>query len=112
MKKYCVVYKIKPECLDDYVKYHKEIRDSAFRQLIEVIKESGIREEAIFIYKNLAIIYFEADVLDECYKLQEKYEVIKRWNKLMAPLFASTCELVSNDYKNISSLEKVFDLNE
>jgi L-rhamnose mutarotase len=112
MKKYCIVIEVKPECLDDYIEYHKEIYDSPYRELIEVIKKSGVREEAIFIYKNLAIIYFEAEDLNKCYKFQGKFEVAKRWNELMAPLFVSSCEFTFNDFKNLSTLEKVFDLNE
>ena len=66
----------------------------------------------IFIYKNLVIIYFEAEDISESYGFQEDYEIVKKWNKLMEPLILSTSELVSGDHDNIPLLEKVFDLNE
>ena len=110
MKKYCVISEIKPECLSSYIKNHKEIHKGPYKELLEVIKKSGVKEEVIFIYKNLAIIYFEADDIDRCYEFQRKFEVVKKWNKLMAPLFISVYEFSSSE--KLPTLEKIFDLNE
>jgi L-rhamnose mutarotase len=110
MKKYCIVGEIKPECLSSYIKNHKEIHKGPYKELLEVIKKSGVKEEVIFIYKNLAIIYFEADDIDRCYEFQGKFEVVKKWNKLMAPLFISVYEF--NSSEKLPTLEKIFDLNE
>ena len=110
IKKYCVVSEIKPECMKSYINNHKEIHKSSYKELLEVIKKSGVKEEVIFIYKNLAIIYFEADDIDRCYEFQGKFEVVKKWNKLMAPLFISVYEF--NSSEKLPTLEKIFDLNE
>jgi L-rhamnose mutarotase len=110
MKKYCVVSEIKPECMKSYINHHKEIHKSPYKELLQIIKKSGVKEEAIFIYKNLAIIYFEADDIDRCYEFQKGFEVVKRWNKLMAPLFESVYKFDSS--KKLKTLEKIFDLNE
>ena len=40
MKKYCVISEIKPECLSDYIKNHKEIHKGPYKELLEVIKKS------------------------------------------------------------------------
>ena len=112
MKKYCIVIEIKPERLDEYIKLHKELKTGDYRQLVEVIRESGVKEEVIFIHNNLVIIYFEADDLGKSYKYQENHEIVEKWNKMMKPLIQSTSELVSGDHDNIPTLEKVFDLNE
>lgn len=110
MKKYCIVGEIKPESMDGYIKYHKEIHKGPYKELLEVIKKSGVKEEVIFIYKNLAIIYFEAEDIDKCYDFQGKFGVTEKWNKLMAPLFASAYGFSSSE--KLPTLEKIFDLNE
>jgi len=69
-----------------------------------------VKEEVIFIYKNLVIIYFEADDLNKCYEFQKGFEVVKKWNKLMAPLFKSVYKF--DNSKKLQTLEKIFDLNE
>ncbi|GAI16077.1 unnamed protein product [marine sediment metagenome] len=81
--------------MKSYINNHKEIHKSSYKELLEVIKKSGVKEEVIFIYKNLAIIYFEADDIDICYEFRGKFEVVKKWNKLMAPLFISVYEFTT-----------------
>jgi L-rhamnose mutarotase len=110
MKKYCIVGEIKPEFLEEYIKKHKEIHKGEFNELLNVIKKSGVRNEVIFIYKNLAIIYFEAENLKDSYKFQENFDVVKKWNKLMQPMFASNYDFGESD--TLKSIEKIFDLNE
>ena len=51
MKKYCVVLEIKPEHLEEYKKVHRYV----WKDLLKSIKESGVKEEVMFFYKNLAI---------------------------------------------------------
>jgi len=110
MNKYCIVGEIKPECVDDYIKFHEEIHKGVHKELLNIIKESGVKEEAVFMYKNLAIIYFEAEDLDKCYEFQNKFETTKKWDALMKPLFVSNYEFSTS--KKIPVLRKVFDLNE
>lgn len=109
MKKYCIVGEIKPESMNDYIKYHKEIHKGPYKDLLKVIKKSGVKEEVIFIYKNLAIIYFEAEDIEKSYDFQGRFEVTEKWNKLMAPLFASAYEFSSSG--KLPTLKKIFDLN-
>jgi len=110
MKKYCVVSEIKPKSIKSYINHHKKIHKNSYKELLQVIKKSGVKEEVIFIYKNLAIIYFEADDIGRCYEFQKGFEVVKKWNKLMAPLFKSVHKF--DNSKKIKTLEKIFDLNE
>jgi L-rhamnose mutarotase len=110
MAKYCIVGEVKPEFLEEYKKLHREIHRGPYRELLKVIKDSGVKEEAVFIYKNFAIVFFEAEDLDRCYKKQAGAEVAKQWNELMAPMFASSYEF--NVSERLPVLEKVFDLNE
>ena len=108
--KYCIVSEIKKDMLDKYIKYHKEIQKSEHKDLLNVIKNSGVDEEIIFIYKNFAIIYFEAEDLNKSYDFQRKFEVTKKWDNLMKDFFDSKYEFADAD--KLPILEKVFDLNE
>ena len=111
MNKYCIAGEIKPEYIDKYTKNHEEIHKGLYKEILDVIKKSGIKNEVIFMYKNLAIIYFEAEDLNKCYEFQEKFDVVKRWDRLMEPMFASSYDFGGEPDK-LSSLKKIFDLNE
>jgi L-rhamnose mutarotase len=108
--KYCIVGKVKPEYLEEYKKLHREIHKGPYRELLKVIRDSGVKEEAVFMYGNLAIIFYEAEDLDMCYQQQGSADVAKRWNDLMSPMFDSSYEFNVSD--KLPLLEKVFDLNE
>ena len=110
MGKYCIVGEVRSEHLEEYKRLHREIHKGPYRELLNVIRDSGVKEEAVFMYGNLAIIFYEAEDIDLCYQRQGSSGVAKRWNGLMSPMFASSYEFnVSN---KLPVLEKVFDLNE
>jgi len=110
MAKYCVVGEVKPEFLDEYKRQHREIHKGKYKDLLRVIKESGIEEEAVFMHQNIAIIFYQAEDLDLCYERQGSAEVVREWNRLMSPMFASSYRF--NVSEKLPVLEKVFDLNE
>jgi L-rhamnose mutarotase len=110
MGKYCIVGEIKQEYLEEYKKLHREIHMGPYRALLTVIKDSGVKEEAVFMHGNLAIVFFEADDIDRCYEKQGVSGIAKQWNNLMAPMFSSSYEF--NSSEKLPVLEKVFDLNE
>ena len=110
MAKYCIVGEIKPEYLEEYKKLHKNLHKGPYKELLKVIKQSGVKEEAVFMYRNHAIIFYEAEDLDRCYQMQGGAEIAKKWNEMMAPMFASSYEF--NVSERLPLLEKVFDLNE
>ena len=112
MNKYCAVIEIKPDSMQEYMDLHKNLHKGPDKELLKVIKESGVKEEAIFMYKNLAIVYFEAENLDECYKHQQKFKVYDDWHVKMMPLFEAKYELTGSGNFAIPMIEQVFDLNE
>jgi L-rhamnose mutarotase len=107
MNKYCVVLEIKPEYLEDYKEAHRHV----WKDLLKSIKDSGVKEEVMFFYKNLAIVYFEADDLNNSYEIQRRsVELEKGWDDLVGP-WISKGEYKSGTYE-LDFLDKVFDLNE
>jgi len=111
MNKYCIVGEIKLGCMNQYIEKHETIHEGPYKEILKIIKKSGVKNENIFIYKNLAIIYFEAEDLKSCYKFQENFDVVKKWNEIMEPMFESNYDF-GGDPNIISSLRKIFDLNE
>ncbi len=112
MKKYCIVRTLKEGSMDKYIKDHKEIHEGPYKEILKVIKDSGVKEEVIFVYKNSIILYFEAEDLDKSYELQAGAEVVKKWDEIMGPLFETLPDSEGSKTLAESSLPKVFDLNE
>jgi L-rhamnose mutarotase len=110
MSKYCIVGQVKPEYLEQYKKLHRELHKGPYKELLRVIKESGVREEAVFMHDTTVIIFYETEDLNRAYRLQGGSEDSRRWNELMAPMFASSYEFNVSD--RLPVLEKVFDLTE
>jgi len=110
-RKHCVVAHLKPECVESYVEQHKTLHQGPFKELLTVIRDSGVQEEAVFIHENMIVIYFEADDLDGAYQRQAKSEIIQKWNQLMKPMFDSQFDF-NKEEATLPVLAKVFDLNE
>ena len=110
MARYCIVGEVKPEYLEKYKKLHREIHKGQYRELLSVIRASGVKDEVVFMRGTMVVIFYEADDLDRSYKLQGSAPVTKRWNEMMAPMFASSYDF--NVSERLPVLEKVFDLNE
>jgi len=111
MKKYCIVGKLKPECVDDYIEKHQTLHTSEYKELLTVIKDSGVEQEAVFIQGSMIVIYFEADDLDSSYQQQAKSKIIQKWNQLMEPMFAGDYDF-NKEQTTLPVLTKIFDLNE
>jgi L-rhamnose mutarotase len=110
MAKYCIVGEVKPEYLEEYKRLHRELHRGPYKDLLKIIKESGVQEEAVFMHGTTVIIFYEAEDLNRAYERQGSSEVARRWNELMAPMFASSYEF--NSSEKLPVLEKVFDLTE
>jgi L-rhamnose mutarotase len=105
-----MVGEVKPEYLDQYKKLHRELHVGPYKELLKVIRDSGVKEEAVFMDGTRLILFYEAEDLDGAYRQQGGSDVAQRWNRLMAPMFASAYEFNRSD--RLPVLEKVFDLAE
>jgi len=110
MKSYCIIGNLKPEFVEDYKEAHKTLHLGRYKELLKVIKDSGVNDEKVFIHKNMIIIYFEAEDLDNSYQIQGKSDIVKQWNEKIKPMFADKYEFNEEEHK-LPFLEKVFDLN-
>ncbi|MCL5073200.1 MAG: L-rhamnose mutarotase [Actinobacteria bacterium] len=105
-KRYCMVLEIKEECVNDYVNIHK----NAWAELLKAEKVCGIKEELIWIYKNLSILFIECDDIDQVFKAIEANEIERKWDIKVRPWFKNSQVLDAS--KKIEALEKIFDLNQ
>lgn len=100
------IQRLKKESIAEYIDYHK----NAWTDLLKALRDSGIKEEIIWLYKDLTLIYISAENFDESISEVTKMEVFKKWGEIMQNLFAEAPDY-SKDVK-IERLEKIFDLNE
>jgi len=105
-KRYCMVLEIKEEFLEKY----REIHLNAWPELLKAEKECGFTQELIWIYKNLAILYFECDDIDAVFKRAGENEVEKKWDRTVAPWFKQLSPL--QEVGGMPYCEKIFDLNQ
>jgi L-rhamnose mutarotase len=112
MGHFCAVVEIKKNSINRYSKLHKEMHKGPYKQLLKIIKDSGVKEEVIFIFKNYAILFFEADDLNKCYSLQQDFKVYDDWHLLMMPMFEDKFNFLDSKKYDVPLLEKIFDLNE
>lgn len=106
MNKYCMIIKVKPEFMKDYVELHK----NAWPELLKAIDQSGAKELIIFKWGNFSIVFFECFDLDDFYRVYGKTEVAKKWNALSVPWFDESPNLDGTE--DVKDLEKIFDFRE
>ncbi len=98
MKRYCLVIELNEEHVEDYVDIHQ----NAWPEMLEAIKNAGAKEELLYIYKNLSIVFFECENLGDLFEKLGKEPIVDKWNATVTPWFKN--EPVT--------LEKIFDLNQ
>ena len=106
MKRYCIVVELKEEHIKDYIDIHIH----PWQELLKALRDAGAKELLIWIYKNLSIVYYECEDIDNIYKELGKLEIVKEWNKKVEPWFNS--QMTFNGSKKVPTCEKIFDLNQ
>jgi L-rhamnose mutarotase len=106
MKHIVFLQEVKKDKKEEYLKYHKECP----KDLMETIKNAGIKREIIWINKEQLIVYIMSDDFEKAMANLAKQSIFKNWTSLMEPLL-SEMQDYSEDGK-INNLQKVFDLEE
>lgn len=82
MGKYAWTWTIKPECLDEYVKMHKE----PWPDVMEEHKKAGISNYSIFQNGNQFFYEFECDDPAYAFAYMNDSEACKRWNAITSKM--------------------------
>jgi L-rhamnose mutarotase len=76
------VLDVRPERVEEYVRAHRDV----WPEMLEAIRNAGIRNYTIFRHGNQMFGYFEADDLDAATRYLAAHEVSRRWQDAMAHL--------------------------
>jgi L-rhamnose mutarotase len=76
------VLQVRPDRIDEYIEAHR----SVWPELLDAIREAGIRNYTIFRRGNEMFGYFESDDLEEAGRYLAGQEVNERWQDAMAEL--------------------------
>jgi len=98
-KRYCIIIEVKAEHIEEYIKIHKE----PWRDMLEAIRDAGIKDEIIYFHKNQSIIFMECDDFEYSNAKLRATDVCKKWDEKLVPWFEPV---------EIAFPEKIFDLNQ
>ena len=96
------VLHVRPEKIDEYVEAHRNV----WPDMLDALREAGIRNYSIFRHGNEVFGYFEADDLEAAAADMEAQDVNARWQDTMANLLE---ERVPD--AGPSALEEIFRLD-
>ncbi len=106
LKRYCLVIEVKEEFIGQYCDIHK----NPWPEILDAIKDAGVKDMLIWNYKNLSIVYYECDDINRVYEELGKLEITKKWNATVTPWFKESPALDGSG--NVQTCEKIFDLNQ
>jgi L-rhamnose mutarotase len=76
------VLRVKPDRIDEYVAAHAAV----WPEMLQALRDAGIRNYSIFRDGSNVFGYFEADDLDRAGAYMDAQEVSARWQDAMADL--------------------------
>jgi L-rhamnose mutarotase len=76
------VLRVRPEKIDEYVSAHRDV----WPDMLDALRDAGIRNYTIFRDDNRMFGYFEADDLEAAGRYLAQQEVSTRWQDAMADL--------------------------
>lgn len=92
--------RIKPECVGEYIKAHENI----WPELVEVYKDCGFTNIAIFMKSNEVFGYCESEDIEKAARLAAESHVNRDWQKHMEKLSLEVDQ--DNAWKEVWTLNK------
>lgn len=74
------VLRIRPDRVDDYVEAHRAV----WPEMLDALRNAGIRNYSIFRAENMVFGYFEVDDLAAAARYLDAQDVSRRWQDQMA----------------------------
>jgi len=106
LKRYCMIYEVKKEHVNDYIDIHK----NCWPEQLKALRDAGAKNLQIFMYNNYSIILYECEDFDEWLEKLAKTDENKKWQEILNPWFMDTPVLEGQG--KIKTLEKIFDLEQ
>lgn len=82
MGRYAWVAEVRPGYEEEYRRRHDEI----WPEMIDVLREAGVRNYSIFRHGLMLFGYFETDNLERTQRYLANSEVNRRWGESMVPV--------------------------
>lgn len=82
MGRYAWVAEVRPGYEEEYRRRHDEI----WPEMIDVLREAGVRNYSIFRHGLVLFGYFETDDLEQTQRYLANSEVNRRWGESMVPV--------------------------
>ena len=109
------VLEVRPGYEEEYKKRHEEI----WPEMIQMLKESGVRNYSIFRHGLTLLGYFETDNLKNTISSINQSEINRKWGEYMAPIMKIEIDSERNfpyllplqwhmEMKNLHSIPKNF----
>ena len=109
-KRYVLVNEIKPEKLVDYVNAHEHMHEGVFKEQLDVLKKAGAEECICYLYRNLAIMIYECEDINESFSKLGLDPRRAAWEDFTQPMFANSPKFDGSE--PVVGLQKIFDLNQ
>ena len=104
--RYCFVIEIDEGQMDDYVSLHK----NPWPETLKGLKDAGADELLIYRYKNLSILFYECEDINEVYRKWGATETCAKWNARLKSAYKVSPNIDGSG--DVATLEKIFDLNQ
>jgi L-rhamnose mutarotase len=100
--KYAWTWRIKEECLDEYVAMHL----TPWPEIMEEHSKAGIRNYSIFQQENQFFYCFECDDVPAAFAYIAKSEACQRWNDITSQMVQGSFDF--NEAEPIKPMREVF----
>ena len=108
MRNYCMINRLKKECIEEYTKEHENVHQSAFKGLLKEIESAGFHNMQVYVWGEYSVVTCECDDIAEAFKELENKPVNVKWQQLMGTFFADAPKFD----EHAPVVKKVFDLRE
>ena len=102
MKKYSWTWNVKPECVEEYVKMHK----NPWPEIMKAHSEAGIRNYSIFQNGNQFFYVYECDDVKAANAYIDQNEDCQRWNAITSKMVEGGFDF--GEAEPITFLDEVF----
>ncbi|PKM50410.1 MAG: hypothetical protein CVV02_11570 [Firmicutes bacterium HGW-Firmicutes-7] len=100
--KFAWTWKVKQECLEEYVKMHLDPWD----EIMVEHSKAGIKNYSIFRNDNQFFYCFECDDVPSAFTYIEKSEACNRWNAITSKMVEGSFDF--NEAESIKPMKEIF----
>jgi L-rhamnose mutarotase len=105
MKRVCFVLQVKPECVEEYKRSHREV----WPEMLDALRETGWSNYSLFLRPDGMLVgYLETEDFERARSEMAKREVNKRWQREMFDFFVQPDGSLPD--RAMEPLEEVFHL--